>query len=72
MFRRDSGIFPLARIRSRIIYIDHYAITDTKYDYTFIHITLKVGVGRDVEIRKVIEIYFQPLKDQRLLAIFLG
>jgi 5-carboxymethyl-2-hydroxymuconate isomerase len=73
----QSGVFPLAGIRSRAICVDHYVIADAKYDYAFIHMTLKVGAGRDVEIRqviaqelfKLIETYFQPLQDQRLLAI---
>ena len=73
----QSGVFPLAGIRSRAICVDHYVIADAKYDYAFIHMTLKVGFGRDIETRtaiaetlfKLIEEYFQTLKDQRLLAI---
>jgi 5-carboxymethyl-2-hydroxymuconate isomerase len=73
----QSGVFPLAGIRSRAICVDHYVIADAKYDYAFIHMTLKVGFGRDIETRtaiaetlfKLIEEYFQPLKDKRLLAI---
>lgn len=72
-----SGIFPLGGIRSRAIRMDDYRIADAKHDYAFIHITLKVGSGRDEETRKqecdalfnVIETYFAPLQEKRLLAI---
>ena len=72
-----TGVFPLAGIRSRAICVDDYVIADAKHDYAFIHMTLKVGSGRDIETRQVIaqtlfkfiETYFKPLQDQRLLAI---
>ena len=52
-------------------------MADAKHDYAFIHMTLKVGAGRDLETRqgvaeelfKLIEAHFQSLKDKRLLAI---
>ncbi len=72
-----SGVFPLGGIRSRAIRMDDYRIADAKHDYAFIHITLKVGSGRDEATRKavcddlfaMIEQYFKPLQDKRLLAI---
>ena len=76
-FLGNTGVFPLGGIRSRAIRMDDYVIADAKHDYAFIHMTLKVGSGRDLETRKgvaealfkLIESYFQPLKDKRLLAI---
>lgn len=73
----NSGVFPLGGIRSRAICMDDYRIADAKHDYAFIHILLKVGSGRDEATRKqecdalfeVIEKYFAPLQERRLLAI---
>ena len=73
----NSGVFPLGGIRSRAICMDDYRIADAQHDYAFIHILLKVGSGRDESTRKqvcdelfeVIENYFAPLQDKRLLAI---
>lgn len=76
-FLGATGVFPLGGIRSRAICMHDYVIADAKHDYAFIHMTLKVGSGRDLETRqrvaqglfKLIEEHFQPLKDRRLLAI---
>lgn len=76
-FLGATGIFPLGGIRSRAIRMDDYVIADAKHDYAFIHMTLKVGAGRDLETRQrvaeelfaLIDAYFKPLKDKRLLAV---
>nr|WP_174505953.1 5-carboxymethyl-2-hydroxymuconate Delta-isomerase [Acinetobacter sp. Marseille-Q1620] len=76
-FLGGTGVFPLGGIRSRAIRMDKYRVADAKHDYAFVHMTLKVGSGRDLETRKkvatelfeIIEIFFKALKDQRLLAI---
>lgn len=76
-FLGGTGVFPLGGIRSRAIRLDKYRVADGLHDYAFVHMTLKVGSGRDLETRKkaatelfeIIEKIFQPLKDQRLLAI---
>lgn len=73
----DSGVFPLGGIRSRAIRMDHYHIADGQHDYAFVHMLLKVGSGRSLDIRKieadklfsVIEAFFEPLHAKRLLAI---
>lgn len=73
----NSGVFPLGGIRSRAIKMDHYRIADAKHDYAFAHMLLKVGSGRDMEVRKrvcdelfeAIEQYFAPVHASRLLAI---
>lgn len=52
-------------------------MADGQYDYAFVHMSLKVGSGRDLNTRQkvanelfaLIEQFFQPLKEQRLLAI---
>ena len=76
-FLGQTGVFPLGGIRSRAICMRDYRVADGKHDYAFVHMTLKVGSGRDLETRQkvatelfsLIEAFFQPLKDQRLLAI---
>ena len=76
-FLGSTGVFPLGGIRSRAIRMDDYVIADAQHDYAFIHMTLKVGAGRDLETRQqvakalfaLIDVHFQPLKDQRLLAV---
>lgn len=73
----QSGVFPLGGIRSRAIRMDHYRIADGQHDYAFVHMLLKVGSGRSLEIRKeetdklfkVIEDFFAPIHEKRLLAI---
>lgn len=76
-FLGNTGVFPLGGIRSRAICLDQYRVADGKHDYAFVHMTLKVGSGRDLDTRQkvatelfgLIEQFFQPLKTQRLLAI---
>lgn len=72
-----SGVFPLGGIRSRAIRMDTFRMADGKHDYAFVHMTLKVGAGRDLDTRRqvadalfeVIKAHFQPLQDRRLLAL---
>lgn len=76
-FLGATGVFPLGGIRSRAIRMDQYRMADAKHDYAFVHMTLKVGAGRDLatrqavatELFEIIERFFAPLKAQRLLAI---
>lgn len=76
-FLGNTGVFPLGGIRSRGIRLDQYRVADGQHDYAFVHMTLKVGSGRDLETRQkaatelfsLIEQFFEPLKEQRLLAI---
>ena len=73
----DSGVFPLGGIRSRAIYLDTYQMADGLHDYAFVHMTLKIGAGRPLEVRQregeklfaVITEHFEQLSAQRLLAL---
>ncbi|WP_312602128.1 MULTISPECIES: 5-carboxymethyl-2-hydroxymuconate Delta-isomerase [Pseudomonas] len=73
----NSGVFPLGGIRSRAICMDTFRIADGKHDYAFVHMTLKVGAGRDLETRsqvadalfEVIKHHFAELQSRRLLAL---
>lgn len=48
----STGVFPLGGIRSRAIFLDTYRMADGAHDYAFVHMTLKIGSGRDLETRK--------------------
>ncbi|SFC66133.1 5-carboxymethyl-2-hydroxymuconate Delta-isomerase [Pragia fontium] len=73
----STGIFPLAGIRSRAIWLDTWQMADGAHDYAFIHMTLKIGHGRSQESRKqvaeslfsLIQQHFAPLMAQRYLAL---
>lgn len=72
-----SGVFPLGGIRSRAVRMDIFRMADDKHDYGFVHMTLKVGAGRDLSTRKqvadqlfeVIKEHFAMLQERRLLAL---
>ena len=73
----DSGVFPLGGIRSRGVRLDTWRMADGKHDYAFVHMTLKVGHGRDLATREavaqavfaVFTEHFAQLQAQRLLAL---
>lgn len=72
-----SGIFPLGGIRSRAVRIDTWRMADGRHDYAFVHMSLKVGAGRDLETRRqvadalfaVIKAHFAELQARRPLAL---
>jgi 5-carboxymethyl-2-hydroxymuconate isomerase len=47
-----TGVFPIGGIRTRAYEARDYVIADAHPDNAFVHISLKVGHGRDVETRK--------------------
>ena len=47
-----TGVFPVGGIRTRAYEARHYVIADAHPDNAFVHISLKVGHGRDVDTRK--------------------
>jgi len=76
----DSGIFPLAGIRSRAHWIDTWQMADGKHDYAFVHMTLKIGHGRTTEALQpimsalfdIIRQHFATLSAERYLALSLA
>lgn len=72
-----TGLFPLGGIRLRFQVIDDYIIGDGHPDNSFVHVVLRIGVGRDAETkRKSAEAVFQklcgllaPLQQRRPLAV---
>lgn len=47
-----TGVFPIGGIRTRAYAAEDYVIADGHPDNAFIHLSLRVGHGRDVETRK--------------------
>jgi 5-carboxymethyl-2-hydroxymuconate isomerase len=47
-----TGVFPVGGIRTRAYAAENYVIADANPDNAFVHISLRVGHGRDVETRK--------------------
>jgi 5-carboxymethyl-2-hydroxymuconate isomerase len=47
-----TGVFPIGGIRTRAYSAEHYVIADGNPENAFVHISLRVGHGRDVETRK--------------------
>jgi 5-carboxymethyl-2-hydroxymuconate isomerase len=47
-----TGVFPIGGIRTRAYEAQHYVIADANPDNAFVHISLRVGHGRDVDTRK--------------------
>ena len=60
----ETGLFPIGGIRVRAIRCDHYLIGDGHPDNGFIHMTGKIGPGRDLEARqKASHHIFSAFKD---------
>ena len=58
----ETGIFPLGGIRVRAVRCEHYAIADSRQDYGFLDMVLRIGEGRDLPTRKTAgEHVFQAL-----------
>jgi 5-carboxymethyl-2-hydroxymuconate isomerase len=47
-----TGVFPIGGIRTRAYAAEHYVIADGHPENAFVHLSLKVGHGRDLETRK--------------------
>ena len=69
-------VFPIGGIRFRAIDCKDYLVADSDADNAFVHITLKMGHGRPIEIKKAAEMlfasfceYLQAIYDRRPLAI---
>ncbi len=73
----ETGVFPLAGIRSRAIRCEDYRVADGAPDKGFINLSMKVGHGRDTETRlacgqqlfDTMITHLQPLLDQQPVAV---
>jgi len=74
----DQGsVFPIGGIRSRAIEINDWCIADGEDDYAFVHVTLKIGAGREDAVKRratdalfeMIKAHFADLFAKRYLAL---
>ncbi|HVS77042.1 MAG TPA: 5-carboxymethyl-2-hydroxymuconate Delta-isomerase [Steroidobacteraceae bacterium] len=47
-----TGVFPIGGLRTRAYEAQHYVIADGHPENAFVHLSLKVGHGRDLETRR--------------------
>lgn len=64
-----SGVFPLAGIRSRAIRCTDYRIADGREEYGFVHMTVKMGHGRDLETRREVAAKFFEILCEKMKVI---
>lgn len=51
--RSETGpVFPMGGIRSRAVLLSDYCIADGARDDAFVHVTVKIGAGRDEATKK--------------------
>ena len=76
--RTDAGpVFPIGGIRSRANALSDYRVADGSGDDAFVHVTVKIGAGRDEATKKkvfdalfaMIEDHFADLYSRRGLAL---
>jgi 5-carboxymethyl-2-hydroxymuconate isomerase len=73
----ETGIFPLAGVRFRAHACHSYLIADGNPDNAFVHLTLKLGHGRPLDVRRsvgeklfaVLTEHLNPIYERRPLAI---
>ena len=73
----ETGVFPLGGIRLRAQRVEQYLIADGDPENAFVHLSLRIGHGRDLETRKkagehifeALKLYLRPIFEKRPLAI---
>ena len=73
----DTGIFPNAGIRFRAYPCETYLVADGKPENAFVHLTLKLGHGRTLDVRRsageklftALTGHLNPIFEKRPLAI---
>lgn len=73
----DTGIFPMSGMRSRALKCDSFYLGDGDPTKGFVHLSVKIGAGRDLATRKecgqllfdTLTAHLQPLLDTMPLAI---
>jgi 5-carboxymethyl-2-hydroxymuconate isomerase len=48
----DTGVFPLGGLRTRLAQRDLYAIADGDPENAFVHVTVRIGAGRDAATKR--------------------
>ena len=73
----QGGAFPVGGIRSRAIELSEFRVADGAADDAFVHVTVKIGAGRDAAVKKrafdqlfeAIKSHFATIYEQRYLAL---
>ena len=73
----DSGVFPLAGIRSRAMRCDEFRVGDGSPNNGFLNLSIKLGRGRDLDTRMgigqtlfdILIEHLQPVFDSQGLAV---
>ena len=73
----QDGVFPVGGIRSRAVELTDYRVADGGADDAFVHVTVKIGVGREEAVKKkafdalfeTIKAHFADLYAKRYLAL---
>lgn len=73
----ETGVFPMGGLRTRAAPRRHYLIADADPDNAFVHVTLKIGHGRDLvtkqtagqQVFDAVCEHLQPLFEKQPLAI---
>lgn len=61
----DTGVFPLAGIRIRVIECDYALIADGNPEHAYLDISVRLRGGRDLDTRRrAVEALFQAAKSQ--------
>ena len=66
----NSGIFPAAGIRSRAIAYDQFRVADGDPELCFVNLSVRVGAGRSVEVRKQIGEQLFKVLTEHLQAVY--
>jgi len=72
----ETGIFPIAGIRVRVNRVDEYLVGDLQPDRSFVHLSIRIGEGRDMATKKAaadhifarFSSHLKPLADRQPLA----
>lgn len=66
----DSGVFPLAGLRSRAMRCEEFRVGDGNPENGFINLSMKVGRGRDLDTRMAIGQMLFDLMIEHLQPVF--
>ena len=73
----ETGVFPIGGIRSRAVRCDQFRIADGDPELGFVHLTIKLGAGREIAVRRVagerlfetLKAHLKPIFDSRYMGI---
>jgi len=72
-----TGVFPIGGIRTRAVRCEHFRVGEGDPENTFVHLTAKVGAGREPQVLKeacdkIFEVFsslLDPVFDKRYISI---